>query len=280
MGMTDQLDSVGIVGAGRMGSTIAVACAVAGFPVILCSRRSEDIVRQQLLARLQKRYGDDPVRVDSAQSQISVARDLVALRTVDIAIECVPEDIDAKAAVLSSLREYCLPHAVLASNTSSLSIRALAKMIGVYDRVIGLHFFNPADAMELVELVTLPETSPGTVDRVALFVRALGKSPITVPDTPGFIVNRILFAMLCEALRVYEEGLVPPDLIDVALRMAANLPVGPLALADQIGLDVCLSVLKNLSGSLGERYAPPRALCEAVAAGRLGRKSGGGLLSL
>jgi 3-hydroxybutyryl-CoA dehydrogenase len=195
---------------------------------------------------------------------------------VDLAIECVPEDMSIKAVTLAALNQHCSESAVLASNTSSLSIGKLAMLSGRPDRFVGLHFFNPADVMSLVEIAVLPETSPDIAEAVSCFVRALGKEPIVVPDSPGFVVNRLLFAMICEAMRVFAAGVATAEQIDRAMKLGTNTTTGPLALADAIGLDTCQAILRNLALGLGDRYSPPEFLAAMVASGKIGRKAGVG----
>lgn len=270
--------TLGIVGAGTMGRGIALCAAQEGFRVILRSRQPIASVRQRLYSRLAGRR-EPPGAEDALEStlnRITITGDLRACASADLAIECVPEDFDTKAAVLRALDEGCPPETILASTTSSLSVQDLAQVTRRTERCIGLHFFNPADRMKLVEIVQLPTTYPQVIASVQSFLEALGKEVVVVQDTLGFVVNRLLLLLINEAMHMVEQGLGKPEDIDKAMRFGANFPMGPLQVADLIGLDTCLLVLGNLARALGPRYQPCALLSSLVRDGRLGRKSGQG----
>ena len=187
-----------------------------------------------------------------------------------------PSAWDLKRRVLARLDRLLPPGAVIASNTSGLDLEALAAATGRPERVVGLHFFNPPPVMPLVEIIAAPQTSPEVVAAAAGLARRCGKTPVEVGNRPGFAVNRLLFAMVAEAVRALEEGVASAEDLDRAMGLGAGHPIGPLALADLVGLDVCLDILESLEAGLGPRYAPPGRLRRLVEQGRLGRKTGGG----
>ena len=200
-----------------------------------------------------------------------------AVAHADLVIEAIPEDLALKQTVFSKLDAAAPPHAVLASNTSSISIASLASATARPERVIGMHFFNPVPVMKLVEVVRGPATSEATFEQVFRLARDLGKEPVEVRDAPGFVSNRVLMPMINEACRCVMEGVASPESVDKVMTLGMRHPMGPLALADFIGLDVCLSIMEVLYEGLDDdRYQPCSLLREMVDAGRLGRKSGRG----
>ena len=270
-----------VVGAGTMGRGIAQVLLEAGLSVGLHDASGEvlaaavDSVRERIRRRRERgEVSGDPEEI--AGRLRSVPRLSEVDQEWDLAIEAVPERLDLKQRVLGRLDRLLAPGAVIASNTSGLDLEALAGAAARPERVVGLHFFNPPPAMPLVEIVAAPRTSPEVVAAVAELARRCGKTPIEVGNRPGFAVNRLLFAMIAEAVRALEEGVAPAEELDRAMRLGAGHPIGPLALADYVGLDVCLDILESLEAGLGPRYAPPERLCRLVAEGRLGRKTGGG----
>jgi len=214
----------------------------------------------------------------AALARIQGATDYTALQSAQIVIEAATENLDLKQKILRQAADLLAPEVILASNTSSISITQLAAGTGRADRFIGMHFFNPVPMMALVEIIRGLQTSDATHDTVQALARQLGKTPITVKNAPGFVVNRILVPMINEAFFVLAEGLASADDIDAGMKLGCNQPIGPLALADMIGLDVCLAVMQVYLKEYGDsKYRPCPLLKEMVAAGRLGRKTGQGV---
>lgn len=277
-----KIERVGVVGAGTMGSGIAQVIAQAGIPVTLVDRRDEDLQRgrraiQKSLDRLVKKGTLDASSADAVVSSIARSTETQSLAEADLVIEAVFEDLSVKTELFRNLDTIVRPDAILASNTSSISISALAATVSVPERFAGMHFFNPVPVLPLVEIVKGLQTADATVDAVTRFAIAIGKSPVLVHDMPGFAVNRILVPMVNEAVFALSEGVAGRDEIDSAMTLGAAHPMGPLALADLIGLDVCLSIMEILHRDLGDdKYRPAPLLRRMVASGKLGRKSGEG----
>lgn len=277
------IQHVGIIGAGTMGNGIAQACAVAGLPVTMVDI-SDAAVQKGVatiagsLDRLIKKDKLTAADKDAALARITTSTDYAALGTADIVIEAATENFDLKVKILKQIEGAVKDGAILASNTSSISITKLAAVVAHPDRFIGMHFFNPVPLMALVELIRGLQTSDETHARVDALARQLGKSPITVKNAPGFVVNRILVPMINEAFFVLAENLASPEEIDEGMKLGCNHPIGPLALADMIGLDVCLSVMNVYFEEFADsKYRPCPLLKEMVAAGYLGRKTGRGV---
>ncbi|MFQ5679605.1 MAG: 3-hydroxyacyl-CoA dehydrogenase family protein [Gemmatimonadota bacterium] len=280
-----RIRSAAVVGAGTMGNGIAHVFALAGLSVRLI-----DVEEKALEGALDKIRGNlgrqqgkgviSEAEAGAALARIQTALDLDAAADVEIAVEAVPEDEALKARILAELGRLAPPDAILASNTSSISISALAGRTPGPGRVIGMHFMNPVPVMRLVEVVRgLETTDEATADTVEL-CRRLEKTPVVVRDYPGFVSNRILMPMINEAVYCLMEGVADPEAIDTVMKLGMNHPMGPLALADLIGLDVCLAVCEVLHRDLGEdKYRPCPLLRKYVAAGRLGRKAGRGFYS-
>ncbi len=270
-----------VVGAGAMGSGIAQVIAESGMEVVLTDVDARSLERGMagIAARWDKAVASgkrDAATVDGFKSQLQ-SGDLSAARNVDLVIEAIVERLAAKSALFSELGQVAPDHAILASNTSSISVTALATASGRPAQFVGLHFFNPVPVLPLVEIVRGLQTSPETVDTAERFVNRLGKTPVIVQDSPGFVANRILLPMINEAVYTLQDGIADAAGIDAVMKLGAAHPVGPLALADLIGLDVCLDILETLHRDFGDdKYRPAPLLRRMVAAGRLGRKSGQG----
>ncbi|MDD0811339.1 3-hydroxybutyryl-CoA dehydrogenase [Curvibacter sp. RS43] len=277
------IQTVGIIGAGTMGNGIAQACAVAGLKVVMVDI-AEAAVQRGLatvagsLDRLIKKEKISAADKDAALALIQGSTDYEALKQAQIVIEAATENHALKVKILQQVDALLAPEVILASNTSSISITQLAAATSRADRFIGMHFFNPVPMMALVEIIRGLQTSDATHDAVKELALALGKSPITVKNAPGFVVNRILVPMINEAFFVLAEGLATAEDIDAGMKLGCNQPIGPLALADMIGLDVCLAVMEVYLKEYGDsKYRPCPLLREMVAAGRLGRKTGHGV---
>ena len=266
-----------VVGAGQMGAGIAQVMAASGRRVFLYDAAPGAVERglagmRKSLERLAAKGAlHDP---DEVLARVEPAEDVV---DADLMVEVVVEDAAVKQNVFRRADAALGPEAVLASNTSSIPIASLAGVTGRPERVIGMHFFNPVPVMDLVEVVRAPGTSDETVTEIVGLARELGKTPAEVNDFPGFVSNRILMPLINEAAYALADGVAEPDAIDTIARLGFNHPMGPLALADLIGLDTCVSIMEVLRDGLGDaKYEPCPLLREHVAAGRLGRKSGQG----
>ena len=276
------LPRVLVVGGGTMGRGIAGVSALAGFEtaVFEADPVGRGMLRQTIEASWGKAVEKGKVSAESAAQAGRLLRILDSLDQapeIDLAIEAIPESLEAKQEVFRTLDRICPFAAVLASNTSSLSIDAMAGSTRRPDRVIGIHFFNPVAAMPLIEIVSGPQTSPETRDRAAAFVRAIGKQAIFVSDSPGFATSRLGVALGLEAMRMVEEGVASAGDIDRAMELGYGHRMGPLKTSDLVGLDVRLSIAETLVSQLNdERFRPPELLRRMVAEGRLGKKSGDG----
>jgi 3-hydroxybutyryl-CoA dehydrogenase len=280
-----RIESVAVIGAGTMGAGIAQVCAVAGFRTHLhdvpeALERAFQRIRQALDGGVQ-RGKLTPEGRDEALARLAASPDLAdAVRGADLVIEAVPEDLALKSQLFRGLAEHAPPHAILATNTSSLSVGQIAAAAGQPGRVVGLHFFNPAHVMRLVEVVRGPQTAGATLSAALRFVHALGKEPIVVSDSPGFASSRMGIVLGLEAMRMVEQGVATPQDIDRAMELGYNHPMGPLRLTDLVGLDVRLGIADYLHATLGgDQYRAPDVLRRMVAEGKLGKKSGQGFYS-
>ncbi|HET8588078.1 MAG TPA: 3-hydroxyacyl-CoA dehydrogenase family protein [Nakamurella sp.] len=273
-------EMVGVVGGGRMGSGIAHAFLTRGCRVVLVEADADRTAaaRQSVTDAVRKSVERGTITADAAGvvAGLTVTTDLPALAGAGLAIEAVPEDPDLKHRVLDAIAEAVGESAVIASNTSSLSITGLAEGVSSPQRFLGLHFFNPVPASGLVEVVVGRHTSADTVTAAQRWVAALGKTAVTVTDSPGFASSRLGVLLGLEAIRMVEQGVASPADIDAAMTLGYKHPVGPLRLTDMVGLDVRLGVAEYLASTLGERFSPPQLLRDMVARGDVGRKSGRG----
>lgn len=277
------ISTVGIIGAGTMGNGIAQACAVSGINVVMVDI-SDAAVQKGLatvsgsLDRLIKKEKITQADKDTALARIKTSTSYDDLKAAQLVIEAATENYELKLKILKQVDGIVAPDVIIASNTSSISITKLAAATSRADKFIGMHFFNPVPMMALVEIIRGLQTSDATHDAVKAMAVALGKSPITVRNAPGFVVNRILVPMINEAFFVLAEGLATPEDIDAGMKLGCNQPIGPLALADMVGLDVCLAVMDVYLAEFGDsKYRACPLLREMVAAGRLGRKTGQGV---
>ncbi|TSE33415.1 3-hydroxybutyryl-CoA dehydrogenase [Tepidimonas charontis] len=277
------IDTVGIVGAGTMGNGIAQVCATTGLNVVMVDI-SDAALNKGLatigasLDRLIKKDKLSAADKDAALARIRPSTNYDDLKGAQLVIEAATENLELKIKILRQLDGLLAPETLVATNTSSISITQLAAVTGRADRFIGMHFFNPVPMMALVEIIRGLQTSDATHDAVRELALRLGKTPITVKNSPGFVVNRILVPMINEAFFVLAEGLASPEDIDAGMKLGCNHPIGPLALADMIGLDVCLAVMNVYFAEFNDsKYRPCPLLKEMVAAGYLGRKTGRGV---
>ena len=273
---------IGIVGAGTMGRGIAQVCAERGFDVVM-SDVSAGVVAAGLagiekqLARAVGKERMSAAEKDAVLSRIETAAGIEAMASADVCIEAATENPDVKLDLFRTLESVCRANAILASNTSSISLTRIAGVCARPERVIGMHFFNPAPLMKLVELIRALQTSDATFEIARSLTKRLGKTAVAVADSPGFVVNRMLVPMINEAVYVLAEGLASAEEIDLAMKLGLSHPIGPLALADLIGIDVCLHVMDVLYREFSDsKYRACPLLRKMVDAGRLGRKSGRG----
>ncbi|WP_280547324.1 3-hydroxybutyryl-CoA dehydrogenase [Halomonas sp. 11-S5] len=277
--MSDQ--PIGVVGAGTMGQGIAQVLATSGFAVKLYDVADEQLGRARAaidkgLGKLVAKEKLSDADREAALARLDTTTALDALRECAVIIEAAPEQPALKEKLFRDLSR--LSHeAILASNTSSLSLTRLAAVCERPERVVGMHFFNPVPVLKLVEVIRAEQTSDATVSRIEQLAADLGKTPVPVGDSPGFAVNRLLVPMINEAAFLVQEGAATPEAVDEAMKLGAAHPMGPLALGDLIGLDVCLAIMEVLQDGFGDpKYRPCPLLKRMVAAGYLGRKSGRG----
>ncbi|MCX7140116.1 MAG: 3-hydroxybutyryl-CoA dehydrogenase [Proteobacteria bacterium] len=280
-----EIRKIGIIGAGTMGNGIAQAFAVCGYDVTMTDI-SDTAVQRGLktidggLERLVKKDKLTAEAKAATLTHIKTATDMGAVRGSDLIIEAATENLELKLKIFAQLEELAGETAILATNTSSISITRLAASTRIADRVIGMHFFNPVTVMQLIELIRGLQTSDATYAAVEALAKKIGKTPVKVRNSPGFVVNRLLCPMINEAVFVLGEGLASAEEIDSAMKLGTNQPIGPLALCDLIGLDVELAVMNVLfEGFKDPKYRPAPLLVEMVEAGYLGRKTGRGFFN-
>lgn len=275
------IKKIGVIGAGTMGGGIAQAAAQSGYEVVL-EDVSEEYVRigfAKIKERLEKRVVEgklERIEKDRIISNIKTTASLEDCKDADLIIEAVVEKEDIKKQIFKELDAICPKETIFTTNTSSISITRLAQVTERYERFAGMHFMNPAYVMKLVEVVRGLRTSDETISIITTVAEKMKKIPVVVNDSPGFVSNRVLMPMLNDAVYCLHEGVASRESIDSIMKLGANHPMGPLELADLVGLDICLDILEVLHADLGEKYMPCPLLRKMVAGGKFGRKSGEG----
>lgn len=274
------MKKIGVLGTGTMGAGVVQVLAQCGYDVVMRSRRQTSIdkgmatVNKNLdrLVKKEKITADDKEQI---LSRITGATDIEIVKDADLIIEAATEDLEAKKALFAELDQLCKPDTILATNTSSLSITEIAAATNRPDKIIGMHFFNPVPMMKLVEVIKGIATSEETKATILELTKALGKNPVEVEEAPGFVVNRVLIPMINEGIGILADGIAKAEDIDQAMMMGANHPMGPLALGDLVGLDVCLAIMEVLYSEFGDsKYRPHPLLRKMVRGNKLGRKTG------
>ncbi len=279
------MKKIGVLGAGTMGSGIAQVIAQEGYEVVLRDIKEEFVEKgfkgiKKNLERSVKKERISQEEMETTLKNINTTTEVNNLKDMDLVIEAVNENMELKKKIFKELDEVTKDEAILASNTSALSITEIATVTEKPDKVVGVHFFNPVPVMKLVELIRGITTSDKTFEKVESFVEGLGKNPVEVNEAPGFVVNRILVPMINEAAFLLNEGVASAEDIDTAMKLGANHPIGPLALGDMIGLDVCLAIMETLYEEFGDpKYRACPLLRKKVRGGQLGRKTGEGFYS-
>jgi 3-hydroxybutyryl-CoA dehydrogenase len=277
-----EIQKVAVLGAGTMGHGIAQICATAGMDVVMRDLNDELLSRgmagiEKSLAKLADKGKIEPADAAGAKARLRTTTDLAeAVAEADLVVEAIPERMELKLETFAALNEHAPKHALLGTNTSSLSVTEIAGASGDPARVVGLHFFNPVPLMKLLEIVRGLSTSEQTVAAAKAFGERIGKDPIVVKDYPGFASSRLGVILGCEAIRMLETGVASAADIDKAMKLGYRHPMGPLELTDLVGLDVRLAILEHLQKELGEQFRPPTLLRQMVRAGKLGRKTGEG----
>ena len=276
------MKKIGVLGTGTMGAGIIQVLAQNGYEVVMRARRESSVEKGLATVKknLDKMVAKGKMTEEDAAAtfgRIQGSTDINIIADADLIIEAATEDLESKIALFGELDKLCKPETIIATNTSSLSITAIAAATGRADKIVGMHFFNPVPAMKLVEIIKGLNTSDETRDAVVELTKILGKTPVEVAEVPGFVVNRILIPMINEAVGILAEGAADVQGIDNAMKLGANHPMGPLELGDLIGLDVCLAIMDVLHTEYGDdKYRAHHLLRKMVRAGKLGRKTGVG----
>lgn len=277
-----QINKVGVLGAGTMGAGIAQICAEAGLGVILVD--VDAAVIEKAVKGINKAWQKalekgklDEAAIAKRAANLAVSTEMAQFADCDVVIEAIVENMDVKKKVFSQLDQICKPETILSSNTSALSITEIATATKRADKVVGMHFFNPVPVMKLVEVIPGSEATDESTNAIMELCQTIGKEPVKAKESPGFIVNRLLVPYLNEAAFAYQDGVATAEEIDKAMKLGANMPIGPLALCDMVGIDVLLSVCEYYWREFGDsKYRPSLALKQKVRAGHLGIKSGRG----
>ncbi|MBP6492293.1 MAG: 3-hydroxybutyryl-CoA dehydrogenase [Clostridia bacterium] len=276
------MKKIGVLGTGTMGAGIIQVLAQNGYEVVLRARRESSVEKgiatvSKNLDRLVAKEKMTVADKDAVMARIKGSTDINIVADADLIIEAATEEMESKKALFAELDQLCKPGTIIATNTSSLSITEIAASTNRPDKIIGMHFFNPVPMMKLVEIIKGLATSDETRDSILELTRNLGKTPVEVEEAPGFVVNRILIPMVNEGIGILADGVAKAEDIDQAMMLGANHPMGPLALGDLVGLDVCLAIMEVLHSEYGDdKYRPHPLLKKMVRAGKLGRKSGEG----
>ncbi len=277
-----EIEHIAIIGAGQMGNGIAQVSSCAGYRVTMIDIKEEFLDKgmntiNNSLNKLVSKGKMSEIEAESAISRISTSTDKSSASNADLVVEAIPEVLSYKTSLFAELDSLCKPEAILATNTSSISIDSIASSTNRPDRVIGMHFMNPVPIMKLVEIINGSDTSDEVNNAVVNAAEKMGKTALSCNDSPGFVSNRILCPMINEAILTLEEGVAEPEAIDGIMKLGMNHPIGPLALSDLIGNDTVLHIMNVLHEGFGnDKYAPSKLLVKMVSEGKLGRKSGEG----
>ena len=277
-----EIEHIAIIGAGQMGNGIAQVSSCAGYRVTMIDIKEEFLEKgmntiNNSLNKLVSKGKMSEIEAESAISRISISTDKSSASNADLVVEAIPEVLSYKTSLFAELDSLCKPEAILATNTSSISIDSIASSTNRPDRVIGMHFMNPVPIMKLVEIINGSDTSDEVNNAVVNAAEKMGKTALSCNDSPGFVSNRILCPMINEAILALEEGVAEPEAIDGIMKLGMNHPIGPLALSDLIGNDTVLHIMNVLhEGFENDKYAPSQLLVKMVSEGKLGRKSGEG----